>query len=89
MQGGRYLEDEEFSKGTGPVQLSNVSCTGLEASVVNCTHSGIGVHNCSRDDDIGVMCNKSGTLFCFLNKSRVRDCIRFEIVLVTHVYYFT
>ncbi|KAH3725447.1 hypothetical protein DPMN_051291 [Dreissena polymorpha] len=59
MQGGRYLEDEEFSKGTGPVQLSNVVCTGFEASVINCTHSGLGVQDCGHDDDIGVMCNKS------------------------------
>ena len=45
-----------FGRGTGPIYLSSVGCTGTESSLVSCSHSGIGVTYCSHYSDAGVVC---------------------------------
>ena len=45
-----------FGKGTGPIWLDNVQCTGSETHIVNCSKNAIGIHNCEHDEDAGVQC---------------------------------
>ena len=45
-----------FGRGTGPIYLDDVGCSGNEASVFNCSHRGIGRHNCGHHEDAGVIC---------------------------------
>lgn len=47
---------EQFGKGTGPILLDNVECTGNESSLSQCLHNEIGHHNCIHFQDIGVQC---------------------------------
>ena len=44
-----------FGRGTGPVYLNSVRCTGIESSLLSCSHSVIGVA-CSHSSDAGVVC---------------------------------
>ena len=41
----------------GPVWLTNVTCTGEEASVFDCAHSGWNKTNCSHGQDVYITCN--------------------------------
>ena len=48
-----------FGRGTGPILLDDLLCTGSEARLVDCTHDGIGNYDfCSglHYDDAGVRC---------------------------------
>ena len=50
--------DAYFGRGTGPIWLDGVQCTGSETHLVNCTstYRGIGRHNCGHHEDAGVQC---------------------------------
>ena len=45
-----------FGRGTGPVYLNNVGCSGTESSLLNCSHNGIRFNWCSHYEDAGVVC---------------------------------
>ena len=48
-----------FGRGTGPILLDDLLCTGSEARLVDCTHDGIGNYDyCYRlhGEDAGVRC---------------------------------
>ncbi|TKS76440.1 Deleted in malignant brain tumors 1 protein [Collichthys lucidus] len=45
-----------FGRGTGPIWLDNVQCTGQEAALTHCTHPGFGENNCGHGEDAGVIC---------------------------------
>ena len=55
-----------FGRGTGPVYLNSVRCSGTESSLLSCSHSGIGVA-CSHSGDAGVVC-PSGKLVKLVSK---------------------
>ncbi|NP_999764.1 scavenger receptor cysteine-rich protein precursor [Strongylocentrotus purpuratus] len=45
-----------FGQGTGPIQLDDVGCTGVEQTIFDCAHPPFGVHNCAHYEDAGVVC---------------------------------
>ncbi|XP_068433617.1 scavenger receptor cysteine-rich type 1 protein M130-like [Clinocottus analis] len=45
-----------FGRGTGPIWLDNVECTGEEAALTHCRHPGFGANNCGHGEDAGAIC---------------------------------
>ncbi|KAM5243317.1 scavenger receptor cysteine-rich domain-containing protein DMBT1 isoform 1-T1 [Hipposideros larvatus] len=45
-----------FEGGTGPIILSDIQCTGNEATVWQCTHNGWFSHNCGHHEDASAIC---------------------------------
>ena len=52
---GRDLGNR-YGRGSGPIWLDNLRCTGSETYIGNCRHQGWGVHNCGHSDDVSIMC---------------------------------
>ena len=50
------LKPAYYGKGTIPILLANVSCTGDELSLTNCRHNGIGIHDGRQSSDVAVEC---------------------------------
>ncbi|XP_065814388.1 deleted in malignant brain tumors 1 protein-like isoform X1 [Labrus bergylta] len=46
-----------FGKGTDPILLDNVACSGSERSLLDCQHDGYQNHDCTHDEDAGVVCS--------------------------------
>lgn len=46
----------EFGRGSGPVLLQNVMCTGSEQRLLDCAIGGLGSSTCSHYNDAGVAC---------------------------------
>ena len=51
-----YGYQHNFGRGTGPVYLYGVGCSGTESSLLNCSHSGIRFNWCPHYYDAGVVC---------------------------------
>ncbi|XP_061602330.1 deleted in malignant brain tumors 1 protein-like [Cololabis saira] len=45
-----------FGRGSGPIWLDNVDCSGQETALTHCPHNGFGQNNCGHGEDAGVIC---------------------------------
>lgn len=45
-----------YGRGSGPIFLDDVQCSGSEIILSFCDHGGIGNHNCGHQEDAGVVC---------------------------------
>ena len=50
-----------YRVGTGPVWLSELSCTGQESSLSECDHKGWGINKCNHEKDANVICHDAPT----------------------------
>lgn len=50
------LTNARFGRGTGPIWLDDVQCTGNETNLSQCLHRPYGEHNCIHNEDAGVRC---------------------------------
>ena len=50
------VQQGAFGRGTGPILLSNVDCTGTESSLLSCRHTEETNLYCSHLFDVGVVC---------------------------------
>ncbi|XP_063157062.1 deleted in malignant brain tumors 1 protein-like [Candoia aspera] len=51
------LTGAHFGRGSGPIFLDDVNCTGRERSIKECTGRSIGEHDCDHGEDAGVICS--------------------------------
>ena len=56
--GAEAFVNAHFERGTGPLLLDRLGCTGHEANLLSCYHRGIEVieFNCTHSDDTGIRC---------------------------------
>ena len=59
ITGAQAFSNARFGRGTGPVLLDRLRCTGREQNLLSCSHSGRGIiaSYCSHYDDAGVRCS--------------------------------
>ncbi|XP_076026959.1 scavenger receptor cysteine-rich domain-containing group B protein-like isoform X2 [Genypterus blacodes] len=50
------LNSAHFGRGTGPIWMDNVMCSGTEVALTQCTHAGFGENNCGHGEDASVIC---------------------------------
>jgi len=62
-----------YGRGSGPIWLQYLSCTGNETNLLNCSHSGFGVNYCSHSSDVGVQCPVPVRVNCTTGDVRLVD----------------
>ena len=55
---GTAIGSAGYGKGSGPIWLNFVTCTGQEHALASCSHVGVGITStCDHYEDAGVRCN--------------------------------
>ena len=54
--GATALHSTIFGRGSGPIFLHDVRCTGIENRLFDCPNGGIEINSCSHYSDAGVTC---------------------------------
>ena len=71
-----YGYQHTFGRGTGPVFLYSVGCSGTESSLLSCSHRGISYNWCSHSADAGVVCPcRLDVYSCLLNIQGINNYI--------------
>ena len=50
------FDEAYFGEGNGAIWLDDVSCFGIESSLLSCSRNTLGDHNCDHSEDAGVRC---------------------------------
>ncbi|XP_053118567.1 deleted in malignant brain tumors 1 protein-like [Hemicordylus capensis] len=53
----KALHGAHFGRGSGPIFLDDVNCTGSEATLRDCNGRNVGEHDCDHAEDAGVVCS--------------------------------
>ena len=56
-----------YGRGTGPIHLDNVACTGTENALVNCTYDS-DTSDCFHFEDASVLCQREHSVIFVLYK---------------------
>ena len=88
LLGATALSFAFFGRGTGPILLDDVRCTGSETRLWDCPNNGVGVHNCVHSEDASVRCrSKYAGVYASIcstfatSLTTVDECIRHAIWL--------
>jgi len=52
---GRSLRNR-YGRGSGPIWLDDLHCTGTESQLASCRHNGWGRNNCGHHEDVSIQC---------------------------------
>ncbi|XP_038062169.1 uncharacterized protein LOC119732624 isoform X33 [Patiria miniata] len=56
------LYQSKYAGGKGPILMDDVNCTGAETSLISCPRRHWKQHDCSHDEDVGVVCQRPGSV---------------------------
>ena len=84
----KTLPREHVPRGTGPIWLSKVSCTGNEDQFSDCILGGFGNNTCWHSDDVGVECSSTGNAkIKFWSHFILLSTASIAIVSAVHMHY--
>ena len=68
---GAVVVPRTFGRGSGPILLDDVTCTGTENTIFQCSSKPIGQNNCQHREDVGVRCQVGKSMYhcCQVGKS--------------------
>ncbi|XP_065606277.1 deleted in malignant brain tumors 1 protein-like [Cyrtonyx montezumae] len=69
-----------FGRGSGPIWLDDVECSGTEASISQCRLNNWGSHNCNHEEDASVVCSGTNPLQLRLRDSSSPCAGRVEVL---------
>ena len=81
-----YGYQHTFGRGTGPVFLYDLRCSGTESSLLSCSHSGIWFNWCSHYSDAGVVCPcRLDVYSCLLDVQGINDDCTYSANICTDI----
>ena len=77
-----------YGRGTGPILMEYVHCSGFEESLLDCDHNGLGLSTCGHWEDAGAIC-QSEMLYVLRDFSVVKLSWFLRILFVLQKFYST